>query len=157
MANNKNSFFDSISDKRTIPYNQTLTGTYAIGAASQNVVGTATAFITELKKGDWIVDLANDEIRKITHVQSDTLATIESPFSNAVVAGTEFTAASRLVEISVVIPPGGVAGEIDGVALPAGIPVSWGKTSRERSAERDLVDPIIVEATGSTMLIQTLE
>ena len=157
MANNKNSFFDSITDKRTVPYNQALTGTYAIAAGSKNVVGTVTRFITELKKGDWLIDLTNDEIRRVTSIQSNTLATIDSAFTNAIAAETDFTPASRLVEISVVIPSGVAPGEIDGKALPAGTPVSWGKGSREGSAVRDLVDPIIVDAVGSSMLVQTLE
>jgi hypothetical protein len=157
MANIKNTFFDSITDKRSIPYNSTGTGT--IETIGNNLRGAGTLFKTELKVGSWIVSLTQDEVRKVISIESDTAATLQAGFTVDIAAASAlvYCPPSRYVEISVVIPPGLAAGEIDGKALPAGVPVGWGKGSRERSATRDLVDPIIVDAADTTMLIQTLE
>jgi hypothetical protein len=157
MSNQKNTFYDVVTDKRTVPYNSTKTGT--ITTLAKDVVGVGTLFTTELKAGDWIYVAAQNELRQITGVFDDTSLEITHGFTVELAAAPIIvTPKSDLVEISAVIPTGSAPGEIDGKVLYAGLGMSWGKASRERShAPTDFVDPIIINGTGTTIVLLTLK
>ena len=66
--------------------NETLTGTVEVAVGAQTVlIGTGTAFTTELKVGDYI--LVDSKIRQISVITSDTSATVSATFGAAVAAG----------------------------------------------------------------------
>ncbi len=155
MANFKNTIYYVASTKQTVPLSSTKTGDITtLGAA---VIGVGTLFTTELPIGSWVVDLAQDEIRQVVTVTSDTLAYMTNAFSSDL-NSTPLEAISakdaKVVTISVAIAAAGAAGEIDGSALPAGVPITFSKDSRDRSAARDLVDPIIIDGAAVLVAIQ---
>lgn len=155
MANFKNSNYFTVTGKQTVPANANGTGT--IETVGKAVKGTGTLFTTEMPVGSWLVDESQDEIRIVTSVTSDTLAYVSNPFTTDIPALTtpSIIAAkdAKAVSIAVAIPAGLAAGEIDGVAFAGGSSIAFSKDSRDHSASRDLVDPLIVDGTGTTMQI----
>jgi len=158
MANYKNSIYDYFDNEiDTFPRSAVKTGTISVNAAGNRtyVTGVGTLFTTELKAGGFICMLSASEIRRITSIQSNTVLTIDEPFSGAVAgAALVYTPASDYCEMSVCIPTTEAAGEIDGETLPPGIGVTWTKSSRTVSSQRDLIDPIIIDATGTIVVAQ---
>lgn len=156
MATNyKNTKYFIVTGKQTVPANANGTGT--IETVGKAVKGTGTAFTTEMPVGSWLVDESQDEIRKVISVTSDTLAYLDAPFTSDIAALTTPSIIeakdTKAVSIAVAIPAGLAAGEIDGVAFAAGSSISFSKDSRDHSASRDLVDPLIVDGTGTTMQV----
>jgi len=151
MANQKNTFIDTITDKRCIPYNSTKTGT--IQTVGKEVVGTGTLFLTQCKVGDWLVDLTQNEIHKIISVSDNFSMHIQEAFAVDLPALTAVVTVPRFPqakEISVLIPFGSPNGLIDGKTLYAGVPYDTSKLSRSKSTGYDFVDPIIIDASGTT-------
>lgn len=154
MANYKNTLYYLVTAKQTVPANITKTGTaVTTGTAVQ---GTGTLFKTEMPVGSWLVDMSQYEIRRVIRVESDTLAYLDVAFSsNVSSAAPAIIPADKAkpVTISVSVPASGSDGAVDNVALAAGTGLTFSKDSRDHSAARDIVDPIIVNGTGTTMQI----
>lgn len=164
MTNFKNNFYDSITNKRSIPYSAATTGT--VTSTGVNVVGTGTLFIAECPPGSWFVDLAANEVRKVKSVISDTRLVLEEAFTVdlAAVATPQVIHAKEMkaVEIEVFIPlvvaPGGANnafGVIDGIAFPSGYVRKLSKSSKGES-KRSTIDPIIVDASATVMTVSIL-
>lgn len=155
MANNKNSNYKYITDKRTVPFNETATGTASTNG--KRVDGVATAFKTELQAGSWIVDLTNDEIRQVDNVVSDTVAYLTEAFTTDLVLGAfEIIKNSNcaVVSISVQVPSGAATdAEVDGETFPKGTSLTFSKDSRDSNKSKDFIDPIIVDATGTSVQV----
>lgn len=155
MATNyKNTVYKYYNNvKNTFPAYSTKTGTITIAAGQKSAVGAGTAFTTELQLGGWIYVPTLNEVRKITAIHSDTSFAIDYAFSGAVAALTavRYIEPNNYKEISVAIPIGSGNGVLDGETLPAGIGVSFSKASRgsNQSGVEDLVDPIIIDVTGT--------
>lgn len=151
MATNyKNTVYSRSTGHDTFPASKAKTGTITTTNAydGKRVIGTSTLFTTELEIGGWIVDIAHDEIRKITNILTDTNLTIDHAFSNSLTGlALKYVPPSDSVELSVVFS--GASGKIDGQLLPANIGFSFGKTGRDNSAVRDFIDPLIIDATGT--------
>lgn len=154
--NFKNTAYYIATTKQTVPLNSIQTGT--IETVGKAVKGTGTLFTTELPVGSWVVDLAQDEIRRVESVESDTLAYMSNAFTVDLAAATPLDAIpakdAKCVTIGVAIAPGGAAGEVDGSVFPAGVPLVFSKDSRDHSAARDLVDPIIIDGASVLVSIQ---
>jgi hypothetical protein len=157
MANFKNNSTEIISTLRTVPQNVTKTGT--IATVGTQVVGTGTLFGTEVKVGDWICSLSASEIRKIVTITDALTAIIDYPFTVDLAPATALVVIphpTNIVEISW-LNTGGASGSIDGIAVVQNEYGCWGKNSRERESNRDFIDPIIVDGTGTTIKILTLK
>lgn len=154
-ANFKNTFYDSISGAQTIPVSANATGT--VSTDSSAVIGTGTLFKTEMPVGSWLTSIAADEIRKVVSVESDVLAYLSDPFTvdlSAVTPNVIHTSKLNIVAISISVPAAAAAATtVDGVAFPKGAALTFSKDGRSTSGVRDFIDPIVVDATGSTMLI----
>ena len=154
MANSKNTFTGSITDKRTIPYDSAKTGT--IETVGKEVIGAGTLFTTQCKVGDFLVDLTQDEVHKIVSIDTATIMQIQEAFTVDIPAVTAIRispSVPRPKEISVLIPTGNAVGEIEGKSWDAGISWSASKMNKDRNGISDSIDPIVVDATGTTMLI----
>ncbi len=140
-----------------LTFTNILTGA-TTATAAVNGIPTYTLFMQQCQVGDFIYNATLSEVHKITYISDNLSMQIQEAF------GSDLTAQSLLIvpfiphpkEISVLIPNGNPAGTIDGVAWPAG--VSWtdskinnGMTS---TGIGQFVDPIIVDATGTTMLVE---
>lgn len=144
--------------KCSVPLNQSATGTASvIGVA---VTGTGTLFKTnkELLAGAYIVSLVTNECRRVIRTDSDTIAFIEAPFSADILAGSTLQIIPNYranpVEIDLKIKYTDADGELNGVPFSGILNIS--KASRDRSARRDLVEPVIINATGTSMKVNVL-
>ncbi len=155
-VNYKNSVPSVTTGHVTFPASSNKTGTIDIAAGETSVIGTNTLFSSELLVNGWICDIAHDEIRKITQIKNDTLLAIDHPFSNAQVAATlVYIEPSNSVDLMVVFA--GDGGTIDGVPVPANVGISANKSGRDMSGEKDFVDPVIVNATGTSAFLFQLK
>lgn len=157
MANFKNNSSEVISTIRTVPQNVTKTGT--IQTVGTQVVGTGTLFGTEVKVNDWIYVAAQIEIRKIIKITDATTAIIDFPFTIDLAPASALVVVptpTNIVEIAYV-NTGAVSGSIDGITVAPNEYGGWGKNSRERESNRDFIDPIIVNGTGTTIKVLTLK
>lgn len=155
-VNYKNVVTSSSTGHDTFPASATKTGTISIAAGETTVIGTGTLFTSELQNLGWICDIAHDEIRKITQIKDDTTLAIDHPFSNVITgAALKYVGPSDSVELSILFSA--VPGKIDGVTYPANVGIALSKASRDTSAQRDFVDPVIVDATGTTAYLYQIK
>lgn len=141
-----------ITDKRSLPFNETGTGTVVTSGVS--IVGTGTLFKTEMPAGSYLVDLTNDEVRRVERVDSDTEAYLEKPFtSNLASAAPEIIAAwkAKVKEISIST---GDTCELNGESFTGTLTIS--RYGNDRSSRRDLVEPVIVDATSGSMQVNII-
>lgn len=157
-TNSKNSKFYAQTTLDSVPASTTKTGTITTNGPT-GIIGSGTEFQDELEVGGWIFDMANYEMRKVTAISSQTALKIESAFTTPLAAATlKYVDSSNLVSIRVKIPSASSNGIVDSTTLPAGEEIVFTKSSRERSSlNLDFVDPIIVNGTGTTVLITTLK
>lgn len=151
--NTGNSDLVLVTTKRVFPQETTNAGT--VSSADIEFYGVGTAFLSTIKEGDWVFDMANNEKRRIVSVQSDILAKLELAFSTPLAAAAYVSCpGSRFVEIAVAST--GAGSLINGVAIPANLTISWGKTSRSETERGRYIDPIIVDGTTGNVLVETL-
>ena len=165
MTNFKNDKFYKITNaKQTIPASANGTGT--VSTSGIFVTGTSTLFVSEMSKGSWITDLTNNEIREVDEVLSDTSAKLKQAFTADLSSVTPNIIAKRdldIRELSVIIPLVNAAGtayafgEIDGVELESGLPLTFGKASKDTKDTFSYIDPIIADATGTVMNVTILK
>ena len=159
MANpNKNTQYYKLTTKTSVPAPANKTGTIeTVGVA---VKGTGTLFTTEMQVGSWIIDTSQDELRRVIKVESDTLAFISDTFTVNIAAATTPSVIKNedlnVREIAIAIPLGQADGEIDGTALEAGLPVSFGKNSDTKGNFKSFIHPVIVDASGTEANITIL-
>lgn len=137
--------------------NEGLTDSATAVTADVNGTPEYPAFTTECSVGDWVYDSAQDEVRQITNIFTDKIMYLREAFSSDLTEDAlEVSPCSpRPKEISVLIPNGSADGEIDGVAWSAGIGWSSNKTGQYNNSRMGgHIDPIIVDANGTTMLVQ---
>jgi hypothetical protein len=144
MADDKTFYTETTLN--TVPKRSTLPASVTFTADKYNIQGTDLK--RDLQKGDWIVDMANFEIRQVKYVNSDTEAELFVPFTNS---GTTDDYVSK--EASAVIYMELIA-QTDTLMngsgnLRADIPYSDGQPNASGSAKK-LVKPKIVDgATGA--------
>lgn len=157
IVNYKNTIYKYLDDvKTTIP--ESITGTGTIETIGTRVIGTGTAFRSEIRKGSWIVDLTQDEIREVDSVESDTVAYIKQAFSADLPALTLLDKISAtetsVVAISAQVPSSAAAdATMDGEILPKGTSITFSKDSRDGNKSKDFIDPVIIDASGTTVQV----
>jgi hypothetical protein len=147
----------AIGTKQTIPNNIT-PGGQTMSTSGKWLTGASTSFLTTLAPGAWIFKASANELRKVVQVVDDTTAELESGFTVDIAPATPYNyiPLTFVKEISCVGGPGGLY-SIDGVVMFAGTAVSWGKTSGMKdTASNGWVDPIVIDATGADVIVQTL-
>jgi hypothetical protein len=159
MANYKNTDYFAVTGKQSIPENVSKTGT--IETIGKAVIGTSTLFKTEIQAGSWIVDESQDELRKVVHVESDTLAYLDNAFTSDIAALTTPSVIPRtslnIKSISVSISPLLADEEVEGVAFNAGAAMSWAKNGMDNRGIYGFIDPIIVDGTGTVINVAILK
>ncbi|MES3018227.1 MAG: hypothetical protein V4721_10630 [Bacteroidota bacterium] len=143
--------YEIITTKRSIPENINKTGTIATFGVA--IVGTGTLFLTEMIAGSYLVDEAQDEVRRVIRVNSNTSAFLSKAFSSNIAAGaTPSVIAKQFAspkEISIKIDSADLAGELNGVAFTGVLTIS--KSSSDRSSQWDTVPPVIVDGSGTSI------
>ncbi len=156
MANFTNNSYTVLNNiKESVP--QALDGTGTIGTDGTRVNGTSTLFKSEMQAGSWLIDLSQNELRKVISVQSDTRATISNPFTIDLEALTIPDIINKnslsLTELSVIAI--GSDGLMNGATLSAGIAVNLIKTGNSKGDMSSHVDPVIIDATGTIVNVLT--
>lgn len=160
-VNYKNSNYKYLSNEIvSAPLSSVGTGT--VSSDDKALIGVGTLFTTEIPKGSWVIDFANNELRQVDRVESDTLAYLTEAFSTDLAALSQLDKIHSMdcnaVSISVQVLSSAAADiTIDGEIFPKGASITFSKDSRDRSGKRDLVDPIIIDATGSTAMLLIME
>ncbi|MES2395818.1 MAG: hypothetical protein V4549_07435 [Bacteroidota bacterium] len=148
----KQFIYDIISDKRSIPFNSTGTGTVVTHGIA--VVGTGTLFTTEMRVGSYLVDLANDEVRRVYRVDSDTLAFLDIAFTVDLSSVAPEIIAAHQMKVKLISLDTEDSCFVDGVAFTGVMTIP--RTGNDRSSRSDLIDPIIVDASGGSMKVEIL-
>lgn len=156
MANFTNNDYREINNaKESVP--QSSSGTGTIQTKGTGVFGTGTLFKTEMQAGSWLIDLAQDELRKVISVDSDTSARLSNAFTLDLAALTTPDIISKdslsLSELSVIAI--GTDAIMNGVGLTAGIAVNMEKTGNSKGDSSSHVDPVIIDATGTIVKVLT--
>lgn len=145
--------YQAITDKRSLPFNSSGTGTIqTVGIA---IIGTGTLFTTEMPVGSYIVDLPNWEVRKVYRVDSDTSAFMEVALTANIAPLTvpQIIKAHQtgVKEISILTNTPIL---IDNFAF-TGL-LTWSKSSDSKSQRSSLIAPVIVDATGAVAQISII-
>jgi len=150
----KNSRYLALAAKESLPLSALKTGT--ISSAGNIITGVGTAFKSEVRPGDWIVDLVtNDELRKVISITDDTHLIVDEEFTLVLPALSVIrTVRSRAKMISVT-NVGGANATLDGVNIIPGQTTTFPKSEKNPNGS-DFIDPIIVDpaATTITYIIQ---
>lgn len=146
----KQNIYADITDKRSIPFNSAGTGT--IATHGNAIVGVGTLFTTEMPVGSYLIDLTHWESRKVYRVDSDTLAFLEIPLTNDITLGTtpQIVTASQAKVKAISLYTAGAC-SINNAAFTGTL--SLNKAGNDRSSRIDLIEPIIVDATSTTMQV----
>lgn len=144
-----------ITDKRSIPFNSNGTGT--IETFGEAVVGTGTAFTTEMKVGSYLVSESQWQVRRVRRVDSDTVAFLDKPFTSNLASAAPsiipwYSASPKMIALEVKSTDPDAL--IDNVAF-TGI-LNLDKSGNDRSSFRDIVKPIVVDASGTEMKVDIL-
>lgn len=144
-----------ITDKRSIPFNSNGTGT--IETFGEAIVGSGTAFTTEMKAGSYLVSESQWEVRRVRRVDSDTLAFLDKPFTSNLTSAAPsiipwYAASPKMIALEVKSTDPDAL--IDNVAF-SGI-LNLDKTGNSRSSFRDIIKPIVVDASGTEMKVDIL-
>ncbi len=150
-VNYKNSNILSITTDTTLPTYITKTGTLSVTANTKEITGVGTLFTTETKVGDWIIDLTNHEMRKITAIGTNLACTVDNNFSNTLSGATvKIIPSSRVVSILFNCASGSAV--IEGITIPVATTIVWDKSSREtQHSPIDFVDPVFINGTSGTV------
>jgi hypothetical protein len=148
----KQNIYEVVTDKRSIPFNQAGTGT--ITTFGTAIVGVGTAFLTELKAGSYLVSESQWETRRVYRVDSDTSAFMDEAFTSDLGSAAPSIIPwylAKAVEIDLKTSSNIL---LDNKAFTGILNIS--KASRDRSSARDIVKPIMVDATGGTLNVNIL-
>ncbi len=154
---NKSSVTVKLIDNEILLVPFPIDGTGTIETVGTTINGTGTAFNTELEVGTIIWD-GDKEWRTVVSVKSDTLAVLDSAFSEDLAASSalfilapkdnnavEISAIAKTVEWDLVTT------EI--ATIPPLIPINLSKAHRDRTFKSDLIPPCIIDATGSEVVV----
>jgi len=136
---------------------EVLTDNATAVTAAVNGVPTYTLFTKQCKVGDFLYNAAQTEIHKIVYISNDLSMQIQEAFgsvlANQAVIVVPFIPHPK--EISVIIPTGSAAGLIDGVTWPVNTQYKASKLNQSMTSSGigQFVDPIIIDGTGTTMIV----
>ncbi len=152
----KNSkFYQITSTKTTVPALSLKTGT--ISTIGTQLIGVGTSFLSTLQKGDWIVDIVtNNEVRKVVAKFSDLVAQIDSPFSADIVAGAVFNVVRSRTKHIQISNSGSASATVDGTTMVQGETLTYGKAEKLPNGS-DFIDPLIIDATSTTIDVSILK
>lgn len=156
MINYKNDgveVLDNVID--TFPRSSVQHGTMTTTADSVTVHGTGTFFTTEIKVGDWLSNLATYEVRKVKNIASDTVLTIDRPFSTVLSNVAVRTIDYKLMvqEVFAAIKNGDGDGSVDGKIMTNGVPYLWSRKETRQTATPNFVDPLTFDAINTRINI----
>lgn len=149
LTNNQTGQLDN--EVQTVPLSATGTGTVSTQGIA--IIGSGTAFKTELRTGSYLFN-GSDEIRRVRYVETDTLAYLEDAFTADLSSDALLFVDSKKAQtksISALMPLGESGATVNGTDMIEGVPVTFEKTGNSHYGRVDFVNPIIVDATSSVV------
>ncbi len=143
----------TITDQQSVPFNVAGTGTVTTHGIA--IVGTGTLFDTEMKAGSYLVNMATNEAIKVYRKDSNTVAFLEKPFASDLTAVTPQIIAWNKAKVKMMSISATGTIEIDGVAV-TDVTITAKHDGNDRSSRPDLIEPVVVDATGGSALIEIL-
>jgi hypothetical protein len=156
MATNTNPYTQTT--KETVPVSTAGTGTITTsGTVKTQIQGSGTVFTTQLQLGGWIYIAAQSQVRRIVDIASDTSLTIDQAFTVDLAASAfRFILRTDNVRELAISVTGGPA-LINGASIPVGITYNPSKANLLLNNKFGFVDPVVLDATGSTCVVSTLK
>ena len=146
----KQTIYETISDKRSIPFNSAGTGTVSTRALA--ISGFGSIFTTEMRAGSYLVNLATNEAIRVIRVDSDTKAFLEKPFAADMTTITPQIIKAEQVKVKKIKLTTAAANFIDGKAFTGTFEND--KLGNDRSSRPDLIEPIIVDSTAGATVVE---
>jgi hypothetical protein len=141
-----------ITDKRSVPFDSDGTGT--ISTYGTAIVGTGTKFSTELQAGSYLVNLATNEAIKVYRQDLDTTAWLEKPFTSDITSATPRIITKAQAKVKEIKLQTSGSCFINGVAFTG--TEDYNKNGDHKSGRPNLIEPIIVDATGASMTVDII-
>ncbi len=148
----KQLIYDTITDKRSLPFNSAGTGTIVTHGVA--IVGTGTLFNTELQAGSYLVSLSQNECRRVYRQDNNTTAFLEFPFTSDLSSAAPQIISHIQMKVKEISMDTADNCFIDGKAFTGILTLPKGGNSR--SSRADLLEPVIVDATGGSMQVEIL-
>lgn len=126
----------------TLPTARVLTGTYS--SVDVVVTGASSLFTTEIVEGDWLYSVANNELKRVQGIATNTDLILEEAFSANVTAETVQTCRTLYRTISISIT-GSATAKIN--SRP------WTANEVNSINAENSIAPITYEATGASAQI----
>lgn len=150
--NGQHGTYDNVKD--TFPLSTILTGTISSVNNHERIVGSGTAFLTEISRGEWLYVAAETEVRQVREVLSDTELILEENFTATLSGATaKRTPRQTYRSISWLVDDAGTA-KIDGQTFPSGKSGTLALTRVNETGKR--AAPIIIDSTtnGNKVFIE---
>ncbi len=142
--------YETITDKRSVPFNSPGTGTCSTRGVAIN--GLGTLFSTEMQAGSCLVNLSTNEAIKVIRVDSNTKAFLEKPFLADMTAITPQIIAKHKVKAKKIKLVTAAANFINGKPFTGTFEID--KLGNSRSGRPDLIDPIVVDSTTGPTIVE---
>lgn len=134
----------------TVPRSTTLTGTLTASTISRVVEGSGTAFLSEIRAGDYLFDENNPQIIEVDWVKSDTELWLKTPVATAIAGSAKATIGSKR-QISV-IASGDTITTVDADGNSGEIPAGLSINPQEEDTVRG-TQPIILTVGSAASAI----
>lgn len=136
----------TMSSTDTVPESTALTGTISIVQDALAVTATGGAFLSEVQINDYLYDVTNGEVRRVTRVYDDNKVAIDRPFGNDSTS-VKVVRRPRVNYLSVTAQSGTDA-TMDGEPLYQNLPVTKGSQDA-----RTTTSPVVIDIGTSTVVI----
>ncbi len=142
--------------KDTVPASTAGTGTITTASGTGTFIKMTTGTTAQFTIGAYIYIAAQSEIRRITDITETNQFTIDKAFTTPLAASAYayIPATSRVKELGISIT--GAAALINGASFPVGFTYNPSKANNMKSNRFGFVEPVVLDATGSTCLVSTL-
>ena len=127
----------------TVPLSSSLTGTVSCAADSKLVTGSSTAFKSELRRGDYLYDNTNGEIRRVDIIKSDTELYLFDGFTNLLSGATIKRVVVNSRQYSITAEDGNVTITYEDDTT---LQLSQDNSNTPQAQENGIVKPVLVTA-----------
>lgn len=145
--------YTNITDNRSIPFNVAGTGT--ITTFGKAIVGVGTKFMKEMPAGSYLVNLSTWQAYRVYRTDSDTLAFLEKVFTSNISPGsTPQIIHANLAKVKSITLNTSDSIKVQNANFTGAMTIT--KSGNSGSDRADLIEPIIIDATGHTVEVSIL-
>ena len=148
----KNPFNILSATKDSIPRSTAKIG--VIDSLGNSISGTGTNFQDELNIGDFILSLAQEEVRRVVNIDPNTqYAQIDRAFTVPLAALALITVGvdeAAMRELSI-LNQGAADGEVDGHVFTVNQADTWNANDAQARGQHGFIEPKVVDATATVI------